>query len=254
MDEKNRFKLLSSFLTFFISSAAISFFFYQAAVVKYKTKIKKGITKEVVVDLTLIPEPVSKIEKAVLLKKPIIKTYQKTTQKKELTYSTKKSVKSLFDDVNITFEKKKFLKNVKNEIVQVVRVKPKKINFNEILNAKTFSHKKTDSKKALLALKKDIQIDTFSIQSSSGIENAYFDRVHKILASGWNPSTFYKNMSATVVIDIRKNGLFSYRIKRVLGSSEFIANLKGYLDDLSKKGLPKPKKRISVEINFIAKE
>jgi hypothetical protein len=58
MDEKTRLKLLSSFLTFLISSTAISFFFYQAVVIKYRAKVKKGAIQEVVVDLTLIPDHV----------------------------------------------------------------------------------------------------------------------------------------------------------------------------------------------------
>jgi len=275
MDEKTYYKLISSFLTTIISSTLISLFIYQSVAIRYKAKQKRATQSEIVVDLTMISN--NQISKPKLKTQPIPKTQSmpkpqpqhnivkdnkktasnhKIAKPKQKTILYKKSISSLFDDVNITFDKQKILKNVQNEIkvFQTIRTKPKKIVFDKVSDKKIFQKRKSNARIVFKNNRKDVSMKSVNLQETKGIEDEYFNKIYKIFSDGWNPSIIYKNMYISVVIKINKDGSFDFYIKNYNANSAFINDLKNYLLQISSKKLPLPPKKLTVEVNFIAKE
>jgi len=277
MDEKTYYKLISSFLTTIISSTLISLFIYQSVAIRYKAKQKRATQDEIVVDLTMIsnnqiskpkskpkpqPQPQAKPQPKPQPQRNIVKDNKKIApshkinKPKQKAILYKKSIGSLFDDVNITFDKQRILKNVQNEIkiFQTIRTKPKKIVFDKISDKKIFQKRKSNARIVFKNNRKDVSIKSADLQETKGIEDEYFNKIYKIFSDGWNPSIIYKNMYVSVVIEINKNGNFDFYIKNSNANSAFINDLKSYLLQISSKKLPPPQKKLTVEINFIAKE
>ncbi|MDQ1338919.1 MAG: hypothetical protein QG567_68 [Campylobacterota bacterium] len=232
----------------------LSFIVGYITTTKYSPKINTK-NQEVAVDITSVDiekkdykQKEQKNEKEELEKEQKV---EDTVAKKEEQIYIAKNIKNLFDDVNITYDEKNLFKD---SLTQESRRKSKSTTANEVSEEKSASSKLT--KNIIQRLEK---LDSGSnsgatVFFSDGASDAYFDKIYEAVSNGWSPKPYQKGMTATVVIKIDKNGEFDYFVKRVAGDDEFLSMLKKHMEQLQKVRLPKPEKKLEVEINFITRE
>ncbi|MRI83612.1 MAG: hypothetical protein C6I00_04250 [Nitratiruptor sp.] len=87
-----------------------------------------------------------------------------------------------------------------------------------------------------------------------GVEDPYLRKVYRILYDHWHPSKMSGGHWAKVVITIRRDGTFSYRVLESSGDALFDRELESYLDYLTTRSFPRPKEARSFIVRFRAKE
>lgn len=231
----------------------LSFIVGYITTTKYSPKINSK-NQEVAVDITAVDmekkdykQKEQKNEKEELEKEQKI---EDTVAKKEEQIYIAKNIKNLFDDVNITYDEKNLFKD---SVTQESRRRSKSTTADER------EEKSTSAKLTKNIIQRLEKLDSSSnsgatVFFSDGVSDVYFDKIYEAVSNGWNPKPYQKGMTATVVIKIDRNGEFDYFVKRVTGDDEFLSMLKKHMEQLQKVGLPKPEKKLEVEINFITKE
>ncbi len=235
--DKQKYKLISSLLTGGIYVGLVLFVLDYASVTRYAVKTK-AVHEEVVVDITALD-----IKEVITTKTP-----QVVEKKIEKVAPALKSVKNLFSDTNDSFDKNEFFKD---KVVIKTRTKKKKISVDELFDTQVA--RKTGTKKILEKIESTTDIGGTS-QATEGVSDAYFDKIHAIVSAGWQPLPSQKGMVATMILNIDIDGSFRFYIKGTNGDSEFLEMLKKHMQKLQAAGLPRPEKKRSVTINFIAKE
>ena len=239
---------------------------------------KKDLTKQVEKKdkKVLVTKPKKQVMKTVAKNKIIVK---KTKKKKKIA---PKTVSSLFSEVNITAEvtnvddildesvpSKKPIKikpvgkkAVKKQVQVITATKPSKTlklsNTNDkirLANVKTDDVKVTEpmsnSSTRVYKYSQEFNISD-NIVESEGIENAYIDGIRNFI----NKHIKIKpriNDYVKFVVGINKNGQFTYKILGSQGSQEFVDSVRQQIKLLQKKGLPKPKRFLEIEVNIYGK-
>ena len=234
--DKRKYKLISSFLTGGIYLFLVFSILDYASVTRYAVKTKQT-QEEVVVDITALD-----IKEVVTTQTP-----QLAEQKIEKAPAIK-SVKNLFSDTNDSFDREEFFKD---KVVIKTRTKKKKISVDELFDTQVARNPGT--KKILEKMESTTDTGGTS-QATEGISDAYIDKIHAIVSAGWQPLPNQKGMVATMILRIQTDGSFQFYIKGTNGDHEFLEMLKKHMQELQANGLPKPDKRTTVLINFIAKE
>lgn len=220
----------------------LSFIVGYITTTKYSPKINSK-NQEVAVDITAVD-----MEKKDYKQKE--QKIEDTVAKKEEQIYIAKNIKNLFDDVNITYDEKNLFKD---SVTQESRRRSKSTTADER------EEKSTSAKLTKNIIQRLEKLDSSSnsgatVFFSDGVSDVYFDKIYEAVSNGWNPKPYQKGMTATVVIKIDRNGEFDYFVKRVTGDDEFLSMLKKHMEQLQKVGLPKPEKKLEVEINFITRE
>lgn len=213
-----------------------------ASVIKFSSK-KIPSKSEVFIDITAIEVQKKELVKEEKTEKPI-----ENTRKEQKKILAAKNIKSLFDDANITFDEKNLFKN---DVTIETRKKAKPISVDELFERKPVAASIT--KQIVKKLEKVSDNATVTFLSTDGVSDEYFEKVQQAVSNGWNPKVYQKGMLLTVIIKIETTGKFDYYIKKTTGDEEFLSMLKKHMQQLQLLGLPKPEKKISIEINFIAK-
>lgn len=132
----------------------------------------------------------------------------------------------------------------------------KKTNEHTVQDQKPPPPKPKSAKDLLAALdiKKNSEI-SFTSFNSSGEVNEYLSNIAKMIKKGWSPTQSDIGAVAVVLVNIKPDGSFDFRIKRG-ASSDFNGRLEAYLKSVQARGFPKTidGKAVSVEFNFKAKE
>ncbi len=203
--------------------------------------------KQTIIQLDMIT---NKSDKKRVEKKSEIKKEEKTEEivKKATSRRNEKApdLKSLFGKVK-TKETKKTKKDI-NNVEKSSSPKRYKAKFEK---QKKSSNVKVDS---LL----DHEITTTNITSKSFSKNdesdEYFSLINDKL-SAWTPSVSTKNLLATVIVTINKNGSFDYKFTRFSENLKFDESLKAFLEEQKSIIYPKPKNTnlVKIRVNFRSK-
>ncbi len=180
-----------------------------------KTVEKKKISKPIKNEKKKVkpkpkPKPKKKIVKEKIVKKKVIKKSKPKPKKRNNT-------KDLFSNVKTT--KKKNIINVSNK---PIKTKPKKDIF------KMTDKKDTATKRINDSLKNQKNMD-------SGVENAYFAKVQRMLES-WPAQSDFAGQELTAVLFIDTNGFFEFKIKVPSSNPDFNQAVELFLEQLQEFG------------------
>ncbi len=220
------FSFLLSLVFYFGVIAFLTFYLL------HQEKFQKIAIKEQAIDVVVLEEP----KKRPLPKPPAPKSSQKPQPKNpgSLTPKHRPSIQELFAGVKVASRKR-------------TPAKPKPLRPSRL--------KGRDGKKAKELLKK-LHIKEYvakrSIKSIDGKEDAYLQKVYKILYSYWAPSQQSAGSSAVVKIFIDRWGNFRYEIVRLSGNDLFDREFRNYLETLREVTFPKPKRDRTIVVRFKA--
>ncbi|MEA3553604.1 MAG: TonB C-terminal domain-containing protein [Campylobacterota bacterium] len=240
----------------FILSAVIAFFLYFLFIFiiffySQTSNIKKidAISKPTVLQLDVILDKPKVNEKKVLFKENT-KDNQiaKKVVKKSTSTSVKKrsNLKSLFSNVKTSAKKvtKRKVSNVK------------KSSISSRFKSKFEKERKTDNLKVskLVENKQSKQNKNIATESKNE-SDPYFSKIYQILSNRWNPTVFYNDLNAKVLVFISSNGRFSYQFVQYSNNIGFDNQLQEFLDSQSLEEYPiSPNdKSIKIEILFQSK-
>lgn len=235
--DKRKYQLISTAVSLSVYLGLILFFLDYASVTRYAVKTKPS-QQEIEIDITALD--VKQIQD--------LKPQQPVLEQKVEKLARPKSVKNLFSDINDTSDINELFKD---KVVVKTRIKKKKISVDELFDAKAAPKHST---KNIMEKIESVTKNGGASQPIEGVSDAYFDAVHAAVSAGWNPLASQKGMVATMLIKIQTDGTFAFYIKRVNGDREFLEMLKKHMQELQAIGLPKPEKKTTITINFIAKE
>jgi len=202
---------------------------------KINNTIKKSVPKKVV-KKKITPKKIDTVKKQKIIKKKILKEKvvkkPKKVKKKDINTTRPKKVnkpKSLFD--NIKTKSKPSIQN--NKTVEKEKV-----------------HKKTTSAKELLN-----NLNVVDTNRDSGIEDAYKAHIEETLF-GWPAQSEYAGEKAKVLLTIKTNGSFEFRVITGSSNPNFNNGLKEYLKQLQSFGFGahKGSRDYKIDVEFIATE
>ncbi|MBD3788889.1 MAG: TonB C-terminal domain-containing protein [Campylobacterales bacterium] len=182
-----------------------------------------------------VPKPVEKPKPAEKPKpKPEPKPVSKPTPK--LVPKTQPKVNDLFAKVNAP-QKKELIKVTDKPVID----KPK----NDLI-------KVSDKPSASQLVSNSLKIQK---NSDSGVENAYFAKIEKIL-QGWPAQSEFAGEKAKVWFKVQVDGSFEFRILTGSSISAFNEGLEGYLRQLQKIGFGRHQggRPYELEVDFVANE
>ena len=227
MDNKKYFFLSAlaavSIYIFFI----VSFFYYLSS-----TNIKKvaAISKSTVLQLDIVLED-KKVSKITSTTKAIKSKKSSKVVKRSKSNSAKQksNLKSLFAHVKTKaarITKQKVLNVKQSSISSRFKSKfEKQKKVDKLTVSKLVKNKQTTAKKtAVSSVKKD--------------SDPYFAKIYNIISTRWQPTSFFNDSKAKVVITISKSGVFSYKFLKYSNDTGFDTQLTNFLDQESSKIYP----------------
>jgi protein TonB len=243
---------------YFFTSAVIAFLLYFLSLFSlfYYSKINSvkkidAISKPTILQLDIILETPKTDEKEVVLNKTIKnKKIAKKVVKKSTSVSVKKrsNLKSLFAKVKTNVKKvvKKRVSTVKKSSI-ASRFKSKFEKERKVDKLKL--SKLTNNKQARKSKNKNIATE------SKNESDPYFSKIYDLLSKRWQPTIFYNDLSAKILVFISSNGIFSYQFVQYSNNIGFDEQLQNFLDDECLRKYPvSPKgKSIKIEILFQSK-
>jgi len=246
MDNNKNF-ILSAVIAFFLYFLFIfTIFFYSQT-----TNVKKidAISKPTVLQLDIIlDKPKENVEKVLFKENKKDNQIAKKVVKKSTSTSVKKrsNLKSLFSNVKTSAKKvtKRKVSNVK------------KSSISSRFKSKFEKERKTDKLKVskLVENKQSKQNKNIATESKND-SDPYFSKIYQILSNRWNPTVFYNDLNAKVLVFISSNGIFSYQFVQYSNNIGFDNQLQEFLDSESLKEYPisPNNKSIKIEILFQSK-
>jgi hypothetical protein len=234
--DKTRYKIIATVTSVAVYLSILFFALDFAGVMRYAVQSKKS-SEEIVIDIT---EPEIKPTETASVKVPV----ESAISQKQAP----KSVKSLFSDTNTSDDLNELFKD---KVIVKTRTKQKKISVDELFDSSVA--KKSQTKSIMERIDAGDRSGA-SVVATEGERNAYFDLIHETISRGWNPLPSQKGMVVALVIKVETTGKFEFYVKSSTGDREFLEMLKKHMRELQANGLPKPGKRTTVQINFIAKE
>jgi len=244
MDNKKYFFLSAIAAVTIYIFIVISFFYYLDS-----KNVKKvaAISKNTVLQLDIILEnkQVSKITSTTQAIKS--KKSSKVVKKSKSNSAKRKSnLKSLFAHVKTKAAKitKKTALNIKQSSISS-RFKSKfekQKKVDKLTVSKLVKNKQTTAKKAVVS---NVKKDT----------NPYFAKIYNLISIRWQPTSFFNNLKAKVLITISNTGTFSYKFIKYSNDTGFDTQLTNFLDQESTKVYPvNPNKtKTTIEISFQSK-
>ena len=239
---------------FYISAIiAFSIYFFVVFVFLYYSKhnnIKKidAFNKSTVLQLDIIVETKKEDYKKLAIKNNIKnKKIAKKVVKKTVSVSAKQrtNLKSLFANV-----KTKTRRIVKTKVLNV-----KQSSIASRFKSKFEKEKKTKNIVLNDLLNNNTKLNKTVISETKNENDPYFSKIYTILSSRWNPTLFFNDLHAKVVITIAYNGTFSYQFIQYSDDIGFDNQLKRFLENESLKIYPinPNKKTTKIEITFRSK-
>jgi len=239
---------------FYISAIiAFSIYFFVVFVFLYYSKhnnIKKidAFNKSTVLQLDIIVETKKEDYKKLAIKNNIKnKKIAKKVVKKTVSVSAKQrtNLKSLFANV-----KTKTRRIVKTKVLNV-----KQSSIASRFKSKFEKEKKTKNIVLNDLLNNNTKLNKTVISETKNENDPYFSKIYTILSSRWNPTLFFNDLHAKVVITIVYNGTFSYQFIQYSDDIGFDNQLKRFLENESLKIYPinPNKKTTKIEITFRSK-
>ena len=239
----------------FYISAVISFsiYFFLVFVFFYYSKhnnIKKidAFTKSTVLQLDIVIETKKEKPKKLAIKTNVKnKSIAKKVVKKTVSVSAKQrtNLKSLFANV-----KTKTRKITKAKILNI-----KQSSIASRFKSKFEKEKKTKNIVLNNLLDNNTKLNKTVISETKNENDPYFSKIYSILSSRWNPTLFFNDLQAKVIITISHNGTFSYQFIQYSDNIGFDNQLKKFLEDESLEIYPvnPNKKTTQIEITFRSK-
>ena len=280
---------------FAVIASTVSFIVLLQTIYVYKPKIKSK-AQEVIVDISVtnftkkdFTKRSDKKDEKVMAAKPKKQSIQdlvkdETVVKKTKTTKVSKTVRSLFQEVNITAQtadiddildeptssekaikvKSTMKKASKKQVKVIAAAKPSKQlelkNVNDkirLANVKTDEFKVTEptniSSTRVYKHSQELNISN-NVVESEGIENAYIDGIRNFISNRVQFSANDANSYVRFKVYINKSGQFRYQILNVQGSEDFNSRVRYQIEVLQKKGLPKPKRFLEIEVNIYGKK
>ena len=245
MDNKKYFVLSAILAISFYILIVVLFFYYLQT-----THIKKvaAISKNTVLQLDIIlPNKQVKKQSITTNYKSGSKISKKVVKKsKSISAKQKTNLKSLFANVKTKaakVTKKKIINIKKSSLASRFKSKfEKQKKVKDLSVSKLVSSKKQSMKKSVIS---DVKKDS----------DPYFSKIYTILSSRWEPTRFFNDLKAKILITISNNGDFSYKFLQYSNDTGFDTQLKTFLDNESLKKYPiNPNKSITeIEITFQSK-
>jgi len=245
MDNKKYF-FLSAILAIFIYIFLVVLFLYYLET----SHVKKvaAISKNTVLQLDIIL-PQKEIQKNKIVSTSLSKSKTKNkVVKKAKSVSAKKrsNLKSLFANVKTKaakITKRKILNVKKSSISSRFKSKfEKERKVKDLSVSKLIKNKQGNRKKVVVS---DVKKDS----------DPYYSKIYNIISSRWEPTRFFYDLKAKVLITITNNGTFSYEFIQYSNDTGFDRQLKAFLDEETNKHYPSnPNKNITkIEILFQSK-
>ena len=244
MDNKKYFFLSATLAVSIYIFIIVAFFYYLSGVnVKKVAAISKNTVLQL--DIVLEDKKVSKITstiKAIKTKKSakVVKRSKSNSSKR------KSNLKSLFAHVKTKaakITKQKVLNLKQSSISSRFKSKfEKQKKVNKLTVSKLVKNKQTTAKKIVVS---NVKKDT----------DPYFSKIYTIISSRWQPTNFYNNSKAKVIITISKTGTFSYKFIKYSNDTGFDTQLKDFLEQESTKQYPANPNNsdTTIEISFQSK-
>lgn len=242
---KDKLFVYSAIFSFSIYFLLIFLFFMY--VKGYDVKKYDALKNETVLELELI------LDDSPVVQKRKIKELFKDTQEVEKTVSKKvdntANIKSLFANV-------KTAKDAKIEKDPVLNVRKSLVSSR--YKSKFEKEKKSQSVDVSKILDNVVQKSKkLTVQStSSNNYDKYFSKVYEILNQRWAPKYKISGLESIVLINIRKNGTFSYKVLQRSGNPIFDQNLKSFLDNETSRSYPSHDKKsvVTLQVTFKSQE
>ncbi len=228
----------------YLSLVFLFLFYLQEANVKKIDAVSKLTTLQ----LDLILDSDKAEEKRIEITSKSSSNNDDSVVKKSTSVSAKRrtNLKSLFANVNTSSTQivKQKVMNVKESSI-ASRYKSK---FEKIKKSEKISLKDLDNNKK----------STFKNNISSESKNEsdpYYSKIYQLMSSRWQPTIFFNNLKAKVLIMISNNGIFSYQFIQYSNNIGFDEQLKEFLNNETLKVYPinPNNKSTKIEITFQSK-
>ena len=245
MDNKNNF-ILSAVIAFAIYFICVFFFFYYTT----HRDVKKidAIKKTTVLQLDIVVKDVKENKKKLsVTKQSTTKEAAKVVKKsKSVSAKQRSDLKSLFANV-----KTKSVKTTKKSVMNV-----KKSSLSSRFKSKFEKEKKSQNiKVSKLVENKNINLKKIVVNESKNDNDPYFSKIYQLLSDRWQPTVFFNDLTAKVLIIISNNGTFSYQFIQYSDNIGFDTQLKQFLENETMKPYPvnPNNKTTEIEISFQSK-
>jgi len=214
----------------FYLSAIIAIGVYISLVFLFLFYIKEGsvkkidaISKSTILQLDIIIDQPKDIKKQIKISSKDIISKKNTVVKKSTSVSAKRktNLKSLFA-------------NVKTKSAKVV--KQKVMNVKESSIASRYKSKFEKVKKANNVSLKDLDnsnrnnIKNVISSESKNESDPYYSKIYQLISSRWQPTIFFNNLKAKILISISNSGQFNYQFIQYSDNMGFDNQLKMFLD------------------------
>jgi len=170
-----------------------------------------------------------------------------------------RSVKDLFSDINYTIgplreggERKVSVRKEEKEAKRTPQVDLQKIFETSIKDKSGAAPSK--AKNLEVERIKAPSVSVSVVESSEGVFDEYYAKVQEALAKAWRPEPGDEGKRTLIVMDIDQKGGFEFYLKGGNADAAFNTRVSGALKRLQQQGLPPPKKPVTIQVNFVAKE
>ncbi|MEA2049657.1 MAG: TonB C-terminal domain-containing protein [Campylobacterota bacterium] len=221
MDNKRVF-FISCLLSISIYATIIfTFLFYLQ-----NSDVKKfdSIAKNTILQLDIIVDSPKKVFNKVDIQSKIKNNKSKKVIKKSKSTSAKRktNLKSLFANVKTksTNIVKKRVTNIKqSSIASRYKSKFEKIKKTKNLSLNNLNKNKHKNFKNIVS------------NESKNKSDPYYSKIYELISARWQPTIFFSNTKAKVIITISNNGDFKYKFIQYSDNISFDKQLKGFLDN-----------------------
>ncbi len=207
-----------------------------------------AISKSTVLQLDIILDNPKENEKEIQIKSKVKSTKSEKIIKKSKSTSAKQrtNLKSLFANVKTksTHIVKQKVMNIKeSSIASRYKSKFEKIKKSKNVSINDLNNNKSRNNKNIVS------------NESKNESDPYYSKIYQLLSSRWQPTLFFDNLKAKVLITILHNGEFRYKFVQYSDNIGFDKQLTKFLSQESRTIYPinPNKKSTIIEITFQSK-